>query len=301
MANRNNLIGIGAMCVAMLGFVSNDTLVKLSSEALPLGEVIFIRGAIATILVAALIVAFGQRPRARDVRNPAILWRTVGDVGATVVYLTALTQLPLANATIVLQTVPLMVAAASALFFRERVGWRRWTAITAGLVGVVIVIRPGLTGFNIYALMALAAVLMITLRDISTSRIPSAIPTYTVLAVAVVATLLAGAAMGLNEVWIWPDGPALFEAVGAGLCLVVAYSFLIIALRSGELSLTAPFRYTVVLWAILLGFAIWGDRPDALTIVGATLIVGGGIFTIYREQRIGKLSRRDTMVDGTQP
>ncbi len=100
MLHRNNLLGIAAMCIAMLGFVSNDPLVKLASEALPLGEVIFLRGAVSTLVVAALIAASGQWPRWPDISDRAVFWRTVGDVGATVVYLTALTQLPLANATL---------------------------------------------------------------------------------------------------------------------------------------------------------------------------------------------------------
>ena len=287
MPRRRNLLGIAAMCGAMLGFVSNDALVKLSAEAMPLGEVIFLRGLVSTALVAGLVVAFGQMPHWRDIRHRAVVWRTIGDVGATVIYLTALTHLPLANATIVLQTVPLIVAAVGAFVFKEHVGWRRWTAIAVGLAGVAIVIRPGLAGFSAYSLMALTAVFLIALRDIATSRIPPAIPTFTVLAVAVVATMLSGAAMGVGETWIWPNGTALVEAAGAGIFLVVAYTLIIVALRGADLSLTAPFRYTIIVWAVVFGFVFWGDRPDTLTIIGGALIVGAGVYTIYREHRYG--------------
>lgn len=195
-----------------------------------------------------------------------------------------------------LQTVPIVIAAAGALIFKEDVGWRRWTAILIGLLGVVVVIRPGLTGFTIYSLLAFASVFLIALRDIATNRIVASVPTITVLAVALVAAMLSGAAMGLGEDWIWPRGLDLLEVVGAGLFLVLAYAFIIIALRSADLSLTAPFRYTIVVWAVLFGFLFWGDRPDALTVVGGSLIVGSGIFTLYRERQ---LVRRKTA--GTGP
>jgi len=289
------------MCGAMLGFVSNDALVKLSSEAIPLGEVLLLRGIASTLLVAAAVTLFGPVPRWRDFRDRALIWRTVGDVGATVIYLTALTRLPIANATIVLQTVPLVVAAVGALVFKEHVGWRRWAAILVGLTGVAIVIRPGLSGFNAYSLMAFAAVFLIALRDISTSRVPAAIPTITVLTAAVVATMLSGVAMGVGESWIWPNGTALIESFGAGVCVVIAYSSIIIALRSADLSLTAPFRYTIIIWAGLYGYFFWGDRPDALTIVGGALIVASGIFTLYREQRSGRAARQKTSIGGAGP
>ena len=160
-----------------------------------------------------------------------------------------------------LQTVPIVIAAAGALIFKEDVGWRRWTAILIGLLGVVVVIRPGLTGFTIYSLLAFASVFLIALRDIATNRIVASVPTITVLAVALVAAMLSGAAMGLGEDWIWPRGLDLLEAVGAGLFLVLAYAFIIIALRSADLSPTAPFRYTIVVWAVLFGFLFGGTDP----------------------------------------
>ena len=298
---RNNWLGIAAMIGAMLCFVSNDALVKLSSEAIPIGEVVFLRGIASTLLVAGVIALFGPVPRWRDFRNPALIWRTIGDVGATVVYLTALTQLALGNATIVLQTVPLVVAAVGALVFKEHVGWRRWTAIAIGLAGVIIVIRPGLAGFNAYSLMAFVAVFLIVLRDSSTSRIPAAIPTITVLTAAVVATMVSGLAMGISETWHWPSGIALLEAFGAGVFVVLAYSSIIVALRSADISLTAPFRYTIIIWALLYGFLFWGDVPDALTIVGGALIVASGIFTLYREQRVGRADAQKTSIGGAGP
>ncbi len=292
MPTRSNVLGIAAMVAAMLGFVSNDALVKLASESMPLGETLFIRGFSSTAIVVALWIALRPRPKPADFKNRALLLRTFGDVAATFVYLTALTQLPIANATIVLQVVPLVVTLAGALLFREHVGWRRWTAIFVGLAGVIIVIRPGLSGFNAYSLLALAAVFLVALRDVATRGVPATIPSVAIVAAAVVANFAAAGVLGLTEDWVWPHGDAIWLALGSGIAIVAAYWLIVIALRVGHLSVTAPFRYTVVVWAVLYGIVVWDDRLDALTIVGAVLIVGSGVFTLYRERKLALARKR---------
>jgi drug/metabolite transporter (DMT)-like permease len=297
MSRRNVLLGIAAMCVAMFGFVTNDAQVKLASEFLPLGEIIFLRGVVATVLVMALVIATGQAAQWRHLRDRALALRTIGDVGATVLFLNALIHLPLANATIVLQTVPLAVTAAGALILKEHVGWRRWTAVGIGLTGVIIVIRPGLSGFDPYSLLALAAVLFITLRDLSTNRLRPGLPDLLVVAAAMPAVMLAGGVMGLAEDWIWPDAQYLAEITGAGICLIIGHWFIIIALRSAPVSVTAPFGYTNVVWAVVLELILWGDHPKLLTLVGAGLVVGSGIYALYRERKVarGELGRERTI------
>jgi drug/metabolite transporter (DMT)-like permease len=302
MSRRNIVLGITAMCLAMLGFVTNDTQVKLASEALPIGEVIFLRGVFSTVIVFAVLLATRQFAYWRTLRDPALFWRNVGDVGATVVYLTALAHIPLSSGVIVLQTIPLVVTAAAALFLREHVGWRRWAAVVIGLSGVMIVIRPGLTGFNPYSLLALLAVLFIALRDISTNRLSQAVPHLLVVGVAVFLEMLAGGAMGIAEDWVWPSLPYLAETVGAGICLVVGHWFIIVALRSAPVSVTAPFNYTNVVWAILLELLIWGSRPDLLTLIGAALIIGSGGYTLYRERKVaGGTVTREPSIGGAGP
>ncbi len=290
------------MCVSMFGFVTNDTQVKLAGEALPIGEVIFLRGIFSTIIVFVILAATGQFAHWRTLRDRALLWRTVGDVGATAIYLTALVHIPLSSGVIVLQTVPLVVTAAAALFLREHVGPRRWVAVVIGLAGVVIVIRPGMAGFNPYSLLALLAVLFIALRDISTNRLAAAVPDLLVVGVSVSTEMLAGGALGLAEDWIWPSATLLAHTAGAGICLVVGHWFIIIALRSAPVSVTAPFNYTNVVWAILLELLIWGSRPDLLTGIGAVLIVGSGGYALYREQKLaGGMFRREPSIGGAGP
>lgn len=282
----HHLLGIGAMAAAMLGFVTNDTLMKLAAEQIPLGEALFLRGVVSVALVFVLVAANRQRPTRRDYLDSRVIWRTIADVGATVVYLTALIHLPIANGTIVLQVVPLIVTMAGALLFHEHVGWRRWSAILVGLAGVVIVIRPGVEGFNIYSLLALSAVLMIAFRDIITRHVPERVPGMAIVVTAVVGNLLAGGAMAFGEEWQMPGAAALAYSVGAGVAIVFAYWFIVVALRATDLSLTAPFRYTIIVWAVIYGLVIWRDVPDFLTILGASLIVASGVFTLYRERRL---------------
>lgn len=286
----HHLLGIGAMAAAMFGFVTNDTLMKLASERIPLGEALFFRGIVSVALVMVLLWATAPRPVLRDYFDRTVIWRTLADVGATVVYLTSLMHLQIANATIVLQVVPLVVTMGGAILFREQVGWRRWSAILVGLGGVVIVIRPGLEGFNVYSLMALAAVFLIAFRDIATRSIPARISGMTVVVAAVVGNLIAGGAMSVGEDWSAPGWPALAFSAGAGAAIVFAYWFIVVALRASDLSLTAPFRYTIVVWAVVYGVAIWGDIPDFLTILGAGLIIASGVYTLYRERKLARSS-----------
>jgi drug/metabolite transporter (DMT)-like permease len=293
MTRRNTLLGIAAMCAAMLGFVTNDAQVKLASEGLPLGEIIFLRGVFSTFLAVVLVFATRQTANWRLLRHPAMFLRGFGDVVATMLFLTAVINLPLANATIVLQTVPLAVTAAGAFFLREHVGWRRWTAVAIGLIGVMVVIRPGLAGFSPYSLLALGAVLFITLRDLATNRLPAGLPDLLVVAASLAAVMAAGAVLGLSEDWVWPSALQLTYIAGAGICLIAAHWSIIVALRSAPVSVTAPFGYTNVIWAVLFGLMIWGDRLEAVTMIGAGLVVGSGVYALYRERKAarGELGR----------
>lgn len=288
MSKPGRLIGIAAMCAAMVSFVANDAQIKLASAGVPIGEIMFLRGLIASVVVVAILAGTGQLREWRALRDKAVFWRTVGDVCATVLFLMALTRLQLSNATIVLQTVPLAVTAAGAIFLAEHVGWRRWTAVAIGLVGVLIVIRPGFAGFDPYSLLALAAVAFITLRDLATHRIGRTVPHLLVVAIGMPMGMMAGGLLGLSEDWVWPSAAYMAEIAGAALCLILAHWFIIIALRSAPVSVTAPFGYTNVIWAVLLELLIWGDRPDLLTLAGAGLVVGSGIYALYRERMIAR-------------
>ncbi|GGB42044.1 membrane protein [Roseibium aquae] len=283
---RENGRAIGAMMLAMAGFILNDTMVKLTSDSLPLGQIIFVRGLISGALLAIACAATGVLRAVPRVIHPSVCLRTIGEVTATLLYLTALFQLPLANATAILQSLPLVVTAGAALFFRDAVGWRRWTAILVGFAGVVLIVRPGLAGFNSFSLFALAGVLFMALRDLATRRIPTAIPTLAVALATTAAVTLMGGTMTLVKGWVpMTAGSWLYLTVAAGF-IMVGYVFIIAAMRAGDISVVAPFRYSIVLWAIVLGFLVWGDIPDAMTIAGTLVVVLTGIYTFFRERRL---------------
>ncbi|WP_289033451.1 DMT family transporter [uncultured Roseibium sp.] len=283
---RDNGPAIGAMLVANAAFLLNDTLVKFSSDNLPLGQMIFVRGAICIVLLAIVCQVTGVFRSARLLIHPMVLLRTLAEVCATLLYLTALMRMPIANATSILQALPLVVTAAAAIFLKAPVGWRRWTAIGVGLTGVMLIIRPGFEGFDAWALVALAGVMFMAVRDLSTRQMPEEIPTYGVSLMTAMGVTIMGAGLSVSEGWqpmVFQDYLSLSGAAGF---ILFGYIFIILAMRSGDISVVAPFRYSAVLWALAIGFLVWGEVPDAMTIVGTTIIILTGIYSFWRERRL---------------
>jgi drug/metabolite transporter (DMT)-like permease len=281
-----NLRGIAAIVAAQAAFILNDALIKVTSERLPLGEIIFIRGAFATLFIAGVVVMFGMLRQIGELWHRMTFWRTTGELGGTFFYLAALFQMPIASATIIFQAVPLCATAGAALFLGEEVGWRRWAAISVGFLGVVIVIRPGLDSFDVAGLLVLASVFFVSLRDLATRALPAVVPTLLMTLLTAFAVTVMGLVFRLGEDWLMPSVNDLLRLSGAGLLLSVGYFTAIAAMRVGDMSVTAPFRYVAVVFAIAIGFLVWGDVPDALTIVGSVIIIAAGLYTLYRERRV---------------
>ncbi len=279
-----NIVSIVAMLMAMVGYVVNDAFAKLASERLPIGEIIFVRGLIATVLIALVLAATGQLRHAGNLRSGAVLLRIVGEVVATFLYLTALFQMPIANAIVILQAAPLMVTAASAVILNEIVGWRRWSAIAVGFFGVVLIVRPGFSGFDIWSLAALGAAVFIVIRDLATRLVPANVPSVLMTTVTSVAVTLVGASMAPFETWLVPTGGELVLLAAAAVFILIGYFFIILTMRVGEISVASPFRYSIVVYAIFLGYAIWGDIPDLPMVAGTLIIVATGVYTFHRER-----------------
>jgi len=286
LALGDNLRGILAMMASMFALTLNFAFVKLAGAVLPVGEVLFLRGLIAALLISVVAFATGAHRRLHRVFHRTVVWRTVCESAAAVCFVTALMRTPIANATVILQAMPLVITAAAAIWLGEVVHWRRWLAIVAGLLGVVIVIRPGLAAFQWWSLLVLVAVLLSAFRDLSTRRMPEGIPTVLVAVVALATLSLVGLSFSLFENWVVPDGTALMQVAGSGILLGLGLFFVVLAMRRGELSIIATFRYSAVLWAIVLGFVLWGDVLDLPTIAGALIIVGSGVYISYRERSL---------------
>ena len=277
------------MIVAMVGFTLNDAITKFSSESMNMAQVMFIRGAFASLFVGLLAWQRGALARPGSMLQPMVAIRVLGEAGATVAFLVALAHLPIANVSAVLQALPLAVTMGAALVFNEGVGWRRWLAIAVGFAGVLIIVRPGFEGFSVYSLLALTSVVCCAVRDLATKRIPEAIPTLLVsTATALAMTVLGAALLSPMGGWTPMTAKSTVLLALAAVLVLIGYQFIIMAMRVGDISFIAPFRYTALLWSILLGLFIFGDLPDLPMILGATIIIASGLYALYRERVVGR-------------
>ncbi|EDQ06756.1 Riboflavin transporter [Sulfitobacter indolifex] len=282
-----NTIGALLMIASMACFTFNDTLLKMTDGALPLFQLLFLRGATTTVLILALSRQLGRidfRLEARDWR--VIGLRSVAEIAAAYFFLTALFNMPLANVTAILQVVPLSVTLAAALVLRQAVGWRRLVAIGIGFCGVLLIVKPGAEGFNIWSIYVLIAVLCVTVRDLSTRALSPAVPSMTVTLITALSVMTAAGFASLSAPWA-PVTPSLAVLIGgSGVFVLGGYFFSIQVMRVGDVAFVAPFRYTGLLWALLLGWFIFGDWPGTLTMIGAGIVVATGVFTLYRERAL---------------
>ncbi len=288
-ANRR---GILSMAGAMACFVANDAVVKLASGSMPTAQLIFVRGAIATLIVLVAAQAAGATRRIGEAAAGPVVVRSLAECVATVLYLTALFHLPLANAAAINLSAPLFIVVLAVVFLRERVGLAHWGAVWAGFAGVVLVVQPGLQGFNAYALVCLVAALFQALRDLLTRRIDGDLPAVLVTLSTTVAVTVVAGVLSLFEGWRAFGARELGLLALAAAFLMGAYYLIVDAMRHGEMSLVAPFRYTGVLYAIVLGYLVWGDVPNALAWGGIALLVAAGLFVLYRERARTRAARR---------
>jgi len=291
--SSDNIRGAVFMVVAMAGFCLNDTMMKLVFADLELFQSICLRGLLLSLLIAVAGLAKGQlyyRPGRYDLR--ILGQRVIGEIGSASCFLTALYHMPIANATAIIQAIPLAITLAAALFLGEKVGWRRYSAIAIGFAGVLIVVRPGAEGFTIYSIWALIAVGFMVLRDLSTRLLSREVPSLFVAFVTAVTTASFAGAVALTRDW-QPIGLPQFGLLSASAgFLFFGYLFSIMAMRLGDVAVVSPFRYTILIWAIVLGIAVFGDLPDFWTLFGAAVVVGMGIYTFYRERQ---LMRREAL------
>lgn len=272
------------MTAAMAGFSLNDALTKFLSLQMNFGQVMLLRGVFACVLIGALAWHKGALRPLRILFERSVAMRVFGEIGGTTTFLAAITHLPLANTSAIFQSLPLAITMGAALFLGERVGWRRWMAIAAGFVGVLIIVRPGVEGFNQFSVLALVSVAFCSVRDLATKRIPAEIPALfvTFLTTLVITTVGAILVVPLGG-WSPPSSPALGLLMLAAVLVLIGYQCVILALRAGDISAVAPFRYFQLLWAMLLGYLVFGDVPDAMMILGASVIVLSGLYAFHRE------------------
>ena len=302
------------MMLAMAGFVINDALVKSLDGALPASQVIAVRGSILCTAFALLLWRswIGQRRaalagdsadgrtsgrepepplRPRDALHPLVLLRGAFELVATLLFLAALVRMPFASIAAILSAMPLAVTAGAALLLGERVGPRRWTAILVGLAGVLLIVRPGTDGFDSASLLMVGCVVLSAGRDLVTRRLPATIPSLLVTAVSASVIALGGAALAmLSGDWIPTSGAQLARLVGAAFFVFFGMHGVVTAMRVGEVGAVAPFRYTGLVWAMLIGWLAFAEVPDGWTFAGAAVVVATGLFTLARERALERAS-----------
>ena len=290
--NSGNARGITMMILAMALFTLNDTLIKAAMLHLPLFQAIALRGVMVTILLAALAWATGNlRPDLSPRDKKLIFLRTLCDLGATATFLTALHHMPLANMSAILQMLPLLMTLAATLIYKEKLGWRRLSAIFIGLLGVMLIIKPGSEAFNLWSVLGVISVIVVCARDILSREISNkASSIYIALTNGVAATLMGFAGYFFQD---WENVTAYdFSCLASGsLALSLALIVVVAAMRNGDVSAVTPFRYTAMIWAILLGYLFFGEIPDGYSIIGIVLIIGSGLFTLLRESALRRSAK----------
>lgn len=277
-----------AMVSAMFVFNIGDTLIKVAGVSLPTGEMMFVRGMFSCAMIFAYAWWIGALTGWRKAMTPSVILRTLADSACTLLYFNGLKHLKFADAAAISQFLPLMVMAGAALFLGEKVGWRRWSSALVGLLGVMLVIKPGTSAFDPASMWIVASTAAVAVRDIITRTIPRDVPTVMITVLAAVSVTLLGLAMAPLETWHAPTTGEMTLMAICGFTVLTGYVFIIIASRSGDAAACAPFRYTYIVFALLSSILVFNETSDALSWIGIALIVGSGLYMLHRERVLGR-------------
>jgi drug/metabolite transporter (DMT)-like permease len=280
-----NLRGIGAMCAAMALFTVNDTFVKLVAKELPTHQIMFVRGIIGSVMIGTYLAATSQLGHWRYLLHPLVVIRTALEVFTAYSFITALGVLAIADVTAILLVSPLLITAISALLFGEDVRWRRWLAVIVGFIGMLIVVQPGSGAFQPAAFWALASTFAIAARDLVTRRLPSDIPTPVITAAGSLGSTILGGLLCAALPWTSVSAQALLWLSAAAALVIAGNIAIVAAFRGVDVSVVSPYRYTVMVWAVLVGVLVFGEFPSAQAWIGIALIVGSGLYALYRETK----------------
>lgn len=284
-----NLRGILFMILAMAGFAFEDLFIKMLSSHLPVSEIIIILGFTGSIIFLLIALVQGAPIIHKDLLNKHVIIRTFCELLGAVFFVTAIALTPLSSASAILQVTPLLVTIGAVIFFKEKVGWRRWSAIFIGFIGVLLILRPGFGGFMPASIFALLGSLFLAARDLATRAMKVNLPSVTISLYAFIAFGISGILIiPFNSAMIVPTSNLVMYFIGASAFGVIAYYSLVTSSRVGEMSVISPFRYSRIVFAMLLAVIILGERPDNLTLIGASIIVASGLYIFIRETVLNK-------------
>jgi len=287
----NAFAGLGAnargavwMVLGMFAYTANDTVLKLASDDFGLFQIVFFRSLF-------LVIGFTAIARHRNDLRPLsaladrpLLARILAELALTTIFMIALPVLAIGSITAIMQTVPLAITLAAALFLREAVGWRRWAAIVLGFVGVLLVVRPGSNDFSWYSLLMVVAVVLVVLRDLATRKVDQSLPSVFLALSTAVAVAVLGAVVSLAQGWMMPTITMMVAVTGSAMFLGLGYTCTILTMRTGDVSFTAPFRYAVMVFALAVDVVVFAKLPTVLTVVGCVFIVVAGLSSVVAER-----------------
>ena len=282
-----NIRGALIMMICMSAFVLNDAFVRLAGDSLPLAQILFVRGLITTIVLLAFAIYGGVFSLTVSKKDKwRIFFRSIAEALTAYFFLTAVMNMPFANVTAILQILPMTVTLAAAFVFKEKVGIIRITLILCGFFGVVLIINPAAAGFNWYAIYALIAVLLITMRDLITRKLSSEVSILLPTVSASVGVLLFSVILLINT----PLQPlnsqnSLFIFLAA-FFIVFGYYTAVLVMRKGEISFISPFRYSAILFALILGFVFFDEQPDKHALLGIVIVMLAGIVLMIRNSKV---------------
>ena len=280
------------MMMSMACFAVEDTFIKLLSARLPATQILFSIGFGGALITLVLAIVLNVNLADKILLNKHVISRTIADLFGALSFTSAMVLIPMSLLASILQATPLFVTLGAAILLGEKVGWRRWSAIFIGFLGVIIILQPGYGSFQLASLLGLAAVLCLALRDVVTRDMATEIPTLTV-------TFYACLAMGSAGFIAYPFfGPPIMPTTYEVIILICAaiigltgYFLLVLATRKGDVSVIAPFRYSRLLFSLGLASLILGEKLTLPILLGGLLVVSSGIYTFGRERRLVKIQK----------
>jgi len=274
------------MVLAMACFTFEDMFVKVASKTIPAGQILLLFGIGGTLAFIFLTLRRREVILHPAILSKPILIRAIFETIGRVFYTLALIYIPLSSASAILQATPLVVVTGAAIFFGEKVGWRRWTAIIVGFIGVLMILQPGLEGFETTSILAVIGTLGFAGRDLATRAAPKVLSNtqlgiygfFVLIPIGLVMLIFSGGA-------VIPSFYPALQLLGMIIFGVIAYYALTIAMRTGEVSVVTPFRYTRLVFALILGMIVFSEQPNLMTLLGSAIVVSSGIYTLLRNRR----------------
>ena len=289
-------LGIAFMLLAVLMFALNDTMGKWLVATYSVGQLLMLRSIAAFIVLSPLIVRAGWRTLV-DVPRPGLLITrallAAAEVGA---FYLAVAYLPLADVITYWMAAPIYVAALSPLLLGEKVGWRRWTAIVIGFIGVVIAMEPSAQTLTLPALISIGGSMLFALMMVAGRALRGTSDLAMVFWPILVSGI--GGAATVPFGWVTPTGFDLALLGLLGVVALAAHFFVNRSLALADASTVTPYQYTLLVWAVLFGWLFFGEVPRTAMLIGAAVIVASGLYIFFREQTLG---RRQTAQAGDLP